>query len=279
MTSTVPEIRAVHDELEKSLTFFLGNIGPLCQRLTERLHSAMPHNPKAVTARLAAAAAAASEEAAAAGAAAEGDAAAPIADVEAAAFPRSESSPLLDARDSPLSTTSKLTTELTSELLARHPSFGGVEDTAVASPEAELAVQLKLIKAEARALSKTFDNITDWMAVRIPQFDDEDDLGGQVLGQVLSRMEPVVEEIRAVYTMESEFLAALAPLETAMENHPEAGSINKAIEVVRADTWDELEQAWRKMIRGTLIVHALLSNNLKVLRDPSGPRGRSSNTL
>lgn len=133
---------------------------------------------------------------------------------------------------------------------------------------AVLLVQLKIIKQEARALGKTFDQIHDWIALNVPTMKEEDNVGVGVMAQVLGEMQANIASIREVYDQESAYVSDRTQLELAVLKSQESKSCQLALKVCDSDAWDGVEKGWRVMMRVVLLAHSTLAKNMKLLRDP-----------
>ena len=254
-----PAISKVYDELEASLTFFLGNIGSICSAYSEQLQRAMPNNPKATRFFD------------------------NVGGAEVPGSPLQQASPNYPAGKEP-----------ESPLLKRNPSTAGSpvapmapatlpsaskqpSATAIGEPkpapgnnEAVLLTQLQILRSEARSLFILFKQINAWLSLSLRPFEEEDTDHNQACQVILGNLPGMMETTKAIYDVESKYLESKFDLEVRQLRHPDCESINVAFKVLDGTTWDEIEKGWRMMIRSCLLLHALISKNMKSLKDPRG---------
>jgi hypothetical protein len=244
-------VKEVKAGLERTLASFMSGVGALCRTYDAKLREALPHNPKAHF----------------------------FEDVDRAGSP--PSSPLLKRPPRP-----EGTGHMSPLALAASPSKGAAGDFPPAPltlpPAANrdrLLAQLRILKIESRGLIKTFEQIHDWVALNVPTLGDESSGPGvEVMGVVISNVSDLTGVIKAVYGLEAKYLDDRVAIEAKIARYPECPSYERALAVNDHNSWDEVEKAWRSIIRACLLVHSLLAKNMKILMNPkrSGHRDHSS---
>jgi hypothetical protein len=144
--------------------------------------------------------------------------------------------------------------------------------TALVLPPTEsvLLQQLRILKAECHSLNILFKQIHTWLSLSLRPFDDEDADHNQACSIILGNLPGMMETTKSVYDLETKYLETKYELEIRQLRHPACPSLKKGFEVLVGNTWDDVEKGWRMMIRSCLLLHALLSKNMKSLRDPRG---------
>jgi hypothetical protein len=150
---------------------------------------------------------------------------------------------------------------------------GEGETVAIVFPDNTLLQeQLNLLKAEAYALGTTFDGIHDWIALNVPDYKEEDNVGVEIMGAVIQQVASLQESIREVYATELRYLEERGDLEKTLLKMPDSDTVQRQMEVLDLDAWDDAERGWRSMIRVSLILFSMLHKNMKVLREPRKQR-------
>lgn len=240
--ATDPAIAKVFEELESSLTFFLGNIGPICAAYSDQLQDAMPHNPKAMRFF-----------------------------EQVGGSPVQQNSPAYPATGAPADPPSPLLQRKSSTVVSPTANDApGPLDAKLAPSEAILMRQIRILKAESRSLYILFKQINTWLSLSVRPFDDEDNDHNQASQIILGNIPGMLEGTKSVYDMETKYLEAKYELELKSIRHPACESVAKGFQVLESTTWDEIEKGWRMMIRSCLLLHSLISKNMKSLRDPRG---------
>lgn len=242
-------VREVHEGLERTLSYFMANVGALCRTFDAKLQEALPHNPKARFFE---------------------DERSPPSSPLLKRPPRAESvSPLaLAASPKKAGTTGKATQF---EFPLEPPAF----TLPPAESKEKLLAQLRSLKIESRGLIRTFDQMHDWIALNIPTMTTDEDNGGvEVMGVVISNIVDMTSVIRQVYSLESKYLSDRVEIEAAAARYPECPSYERQLLVLDSNTWDDVEKGWRSIIRACLLIHSVLAKNMKVLYEPRQSRDR-----
>lgn len=236
-----PAVAKVQSVLEENLTYFMSNIGQFIKKFDDHLTAALPGNPKA------------KEE------------------------PKKLTSPLLKREPGALGDAATATEAPASEEgtvdVARPRPRVIVEETedeiSITFPNNDdLREQLALLKREAYELGTTFDGIHDWVALNIPDMREEGEIGVEVMGAVIEQTSSLADSTRGVYSLELKYLSERSEAEKALLKCPDSRSLQLALETNDADTWDEIERAWRTLIRVCLILYSVLAKNMNKLREP-----------
>jgi hypothetical protein len=128
-----------------------------------------------------------------------------------------------------------------------------------------LTAQLRLLKRESYALETTFNGIHDWTALNVVTTDDEEGPVSQALEAVMEQTASLTESLRSTYDLYSTYLAARFGLEHDAAKYPDCYSYRDSLLMLEVNTWDELRQAWRVLLRTTMILHTFLAKNMKLL--------------
>eukprot|EP01063_Lacrimia_lanifica_P004666 TRINITY_DN12663_c0_g1_i1.p1 TRINITY_DN12663_c0_g1~~TRINITY_DN12663_c0_g1_i1.p1 ORF type:complete len:283 (+),score=128.15 TRINITY_DN12663_c0_g1_i1:52-900(+) len=139
--------------------------------------------------------------------------------------------------------------------------------------------QLALVKSEADQLEKQLQAITEWIALMVPTIKDEDNAGVEVQMQVHSELTSLAKEIEAKYELESEYIEGRANIESKYYKHFLAPSWIKLLEKHDQNRWDDLEIAWKELVRITLNAYTLVTNNLEKLKNPRSQSHSSYMTM
>jgi hypothetical protein len=132
-----------------------------------------------------------------------------------------------------------------------------------------LKKQLKLLKREAFDLSTVLDGIVDWISLNAPAIEKgQEDAGAEIQDAVSEQVSNLTEAVSGVYEMEMKYLNERAELETTLLAMPEVKSIALAMEIHDSDMWDQVERAWKTMMRVCLIAYSVLSKNMGRLKNP-----------
>jgi hypothetical protein len=135
----------------------------------------------------------------------------------------------------------------------------------------EIVRQLRLLKREAYELSSTMDGIHDWIALSIPEIqtsESGENDGVEVMGAVIEQVSSLTDTVKACYSAESKYLEDRADLEKAMLKLPESETMRLSLAALDCDTWDEIDRAWRTLVRVTLLLYSILSKNMSHLKEP-----------
>ena len=268
-----PAVVKVHKQLERTLADFMTNVGEMCRTYDAKLRAAMPFNPKAkffVDDEMT-----------------PGSAASPLSsklsplvkrasaiDVKAPSSPKFDSAVGKKTKGSAgkLSLVSPATEEgaATTAAAVDDDDDDDIEEITQANPE--LVKQLRILKLEARALSKTMDQIHDWIALNIPEVsgsDGDENPALEVMAMVLENVESITEMLSEVYGLEASYLSDRAEAELSALRHPESESTVARVVIIDNNMWDAVERGYRVMIRSSLLLHSTLAKNMKVLKAPS----------
>lgn len=250
-------VREVHEGLQRTLAYFMANVGALTRTFDAKLQEALPHNPKARFFE---------------------DEKSPPSSPLLKRPPRPENMSPLALAASPLKASVKSTTGAAPA--AAKPGFEfPLEPPAFTLPPAEskekLLKQLRSLKIESRGLVRTFDQMHDWIALNIPTMSAEEDNGGvEIMGVVISNIMDMSTVIRQVYSLESKYLSDRIDIEASIARYPDCPSYERQLLVLDSNTWDDVEKGWRSIIRACLLIHSVLAKNMKVLYEPRADRDR-----
>ena len=284
-------VKHVHESLERAMTHFLADVGNLCQTFDAKLQAALPHNPKArffwdaddelstpstpilkrprtegaaPVSPKALPASAASLPASPAAAGSAATAPAPSATATAAA-----------AREDGAFPTGMTPAPSAAGLF---PAVAGDAPGSVDKPAQlkgsteQLLHQLRDLKVESRSLGKTFDQIRDWIALNVPTMQEEDNDGVEVMGAVIANISEMTGVTRQLYGLENKYLSDRQDIEAKVLRYPNCTSFATALEVLDSTYWDEVEKGWRSLIRACLLLHSVLTKNMKRLKEPRKKR-------
>eukprot|EP01064_Diplonema_japonicum_P039181 TRINITY_DN9766_c1_g1_i1.p1 TRINITY_DN9766_c1_g1~~TRINITY_DN9766_c1_g1_i1.p1 ORF type:complete len:273 (+),score=83.11 TRINITY_DN9766_c1_g1_i1:68-820(+) len=132
----------------------------------------------------------------------------------------------------------------------------------------DLLNQLSILKQEANELGKSLNAIAEWIALMVPAIKEEDNAGVEVQMQVHSELMGLTKEVEGKYELESDYLEGRANMESKYYKHFLAPSWYKVIEKHDQNRWDDLELAWKELVRITLTGYTLLTNNMEKLKNP-----------
>eukprot|EP00759_Apiculatamorpha_spiralis_P034734 PhF_6_TR35762/c0_g1_i1/m.51960/K06696/PSME1; proteasome activator subunit 1 (PA28 alpha) len=127
---------------------------------------------------------------------------------------------------------------------------------------------LRLLKSAAYDLIVTFDGIQDWILIHVPAIKDEDNSGVEVQETVVQLIAGYYKLVKGVYSEEMEYLTRRAEMETSMMKQPGTVSWRKAIELHDVEEWDDIELAWRTLVRAVMLCQTLLQRNMEKLKEP-----------
>uniref|UniRef100_A0A7S1MS54 Proteasome activator PA28 C-terminal domain-containing protein n=1 Tax=Neobodo designis TaxID=312471 RepID=A0A7S1MS54_NEODS len=247
-------VREVKAGLERTLASFMAGVGALCRTYDAKLREALPHNPKAHF----------------------------FEDLDRAGSP--PSSPLLKRPPRAEGSSMSPLALAASPGKGALPAGGDFPPAPLQLPPADnrdrLLAQLRILKIEARGLVNTFEQIHDWIALNVPTLGDESaGPGVEVMGVVISNVSDLTGVIKAVYGLEGKYLGDRVEIEAKLARHPECPSYDRAMAVNDSNAWDEVEKAWRSIIRACLLVHSLLAKNMKILMDPKRSKHRDHSSF
>lgn len=265
-----PAVVAAQEKMEAHMTSFMATVGPTVARLQERLAVALTEQAHYVALLI-------GEAAAAPGIAAPRPAALAAADPAAAAAAAMEGAASAPAHAPVAALPTPAPVEMKKTIV--DPDDGKTyEEVVVEFPNnAALLRQLRFLKKEAWEFNRVFEGIHDWIALNIPDMKEEDNVGVEVMGAVIEQLNSLNSGVRGVYNEESKYIGERADYEKALLKCPECATVKLQLEVGDAEEWDAIESAWRTLIRCCLILHSVLSKNMKKLRDPRGATTRHAN--
>lgn len=144
----------------------------------------------------------------------------------------------------------------------------------------DLKKQLKLLKRESYELSTVLDGIVDWISLNAPAIEKgQEDAGAEIQDAVAEQITNLSEAVDGVYEMEMKYLGERAELETTLLAMPEVKSIALSMEIHDSDIWDQVERAWKTMMRVCLIAYSVVSKNMGRLKDPLAAAASSASTM
>eukprot|EP00756_Hemistasia_phaeocysticola_P006516 Hpha_TRINITY_DN13868_c0_g1::TRINITY_DN13868_c0_g1_i1::g.69794::m.69794 len=132
----------------------------------------------------------------------------------------------------------------------------------------ELLDELDKLKHESYELTTILNAVIDWISLSIPQIKDEDNLGVEVQERVLSEITGLLKVLNSSYESELGYLSGRAEHESQYYKHFKAPSWQQVIEAHDMGEWDDLERAWRDMVRVTINAYSVLSKNMEKLKNP-----------
>eukprot|EP01061_Rhynchopus_euleeides_P024616 TRINITY_DN39692_c0_g1_i1.p1 TRINITY_DN39692_c0_g1~~TRINITY_DN39692_c0_g1_i1.p1 ORF type:complete len:234 (+),score=81.86 TRINITY_DN39692_c0_g1_i1:100-801(+) len=138
---------------------------------------------------------------------------------------------------------------------------------------------LAALKAESLQLSKQLLAITEWITLMIPTIKDEDNAGVEVQMQVQGELVSLAKEIEGKYDLEFEYLEARAGIESKYYKHFLAPTWALCIEKLDQNRWDDLDLAWKELVRIVLSAYTLLVNNMEKLKNPRSSAHASYMTM
>jgi hypothetical protein len=245
-------VREVHEGLEATMAHFMANVGALCRTFDAKLREALPHNPKARFFE---------------------DAGSPPSSPLLKRPPRTEGMSPLALAASPMKLASKVATEGASEFPPAPLTLPPTDS------KERLLAQLRILKIEARALIKTFDQIHDWIALNVPTMGEDMPAGVEVMGVIISNISDMTGVIKQVFSQEAKYLSDRLEVEAKVARYPDCPSFERSMVVLDSNTWDEVEKGWRSIIRACLLIHSLLAKNMKILVDPRKTKSRDHSSF
>eukprot|EP00331_Platyophrya_macrostoma_P016369 CAMPEP_0176463996 /NCGR_PEP_ID=MMETSP0127-20121128/36244_1 /TAXON_ID=938130 /ORGANISM="Platyophrya macrostoma, Strain WH" /LENGTH=279 /DNA_ID=CAMNT_0017856309 /DNA_START=37 /DNA_END=876 /DNA_ORIENTATION=+ len=132
-----------------------------------------------------------------------------------------------------------------------------------------LVKQLQILRQAAMKLVQNLDGITDWLALNMPDLNEENSALAEVLGAVLEQITSFVESARSIVGFPKKYLEERAAIEKELLKLPESKALQMQLELNDAETWDEMEKSWRALIRVCLIARSVVVKNLSSLQQNS----------
>lgn len=126
--------------------------------------------------------------------------------------------------------------------------------------------QLQILRQAAMKLVQNLDSITDWLALNMPDLNEENSAMAEVLGAVLEQVTSFVESARSIVGFPKKYLEERAAIEKELLKLPESKALQMQLELNDAETWDEMEKSWRALIRVCLIARSVVVKNLGSLQ-------------
>ena len=133
---------------------------------------------------------------------------------------------------------------------------------------ASLINDLQLVKNNASSLAAALDSIADWLALNMPQINEENSVGTEVIAGVLEQIQQLSEATRTIVSMPKKYFVERAECEKALLKLPESKALQAQLELVDEEAWDDLERSWRALIRVTLITQSVVTKNAEILSNP-----------
>lgn len=127
--------------------------------------------------------------------------------------------------------------------------------------------EMQSLRKAAMNLAADLDNVTDWLALSMPNLNEENSVVAEILGGVLEQVATFVETIRAIVAFPKKYHASRSSVETALLKLPESKALQMQLELQDAETWDEMHKSWKVLIRVCLITHSVLRKNLPALEE------------
>lgn len=144
----------------------------------------------------------------------------------------------------------------------------------------ELKKQLKLLKREAYEMSTILEGIVDWIDLNAPEkLKGQEDVGAEIQDAVTEQVANLSEAVGQVYELEMKYLGERAELETTLLAMPEVKSIALSMEIHDSDVWDEVERAWKTMLRVVTVCYSVVSKNISKLREPVSALSTAANSI
>lgn len=131
-----------------------------------------------------------------------------------------------------------------------------------------LVKQLRLLKREAYELGSTMDGIHDWIALNVPDIKEDDNDNVEIMGAVIEQVTSLTDTVKAVYSAESQYIEQRSEIEKAMLKLPESETMKLSMAAGDSNAWDEVDRAWRTLVRITLLLYSILSKNMAALKEP-----------
>jgi len=133
-----------------------------------------------------------------------------------------------------------------------------------------LILRMTHLKQAGTELLTVFNGIADWISLSIPDVKMDDNDSVDVMNTVLETTNSYIEAIETTKTFHREYLNDRADNEVAVLKFPHSASLRRVMLATDLDCWNEVERGWQTLTRCSLILHTLLSNNMKKLADPRG---------
>lgn len=139
-----------------------------------------------------------------------------------------------------------------------------------------LLKELQLLRRSALQMVQYLDSLTDWLALSMPDLNEENSAMAEVLGAVLEQITSFVESIRSIVGFPKKYLSERAEIEEELLKLPESKALQMKLELNDAETWDEMEKSWRVLVRVSLISRSVITKNLTMLQATSAKKDAAS---
>lgn len=152
-------------------------------------------------------------------------------------------------------------------------AYDCVEAIPVTFPDNKaLVLRMAQLKQAGTELLTVFNGIADWISLSVPDIKVDDNDSVDVMNTVLETTQSYIEAIETTKTFHREYLDERVETETSILKFPHSASMRRSLLATDLDCWNEVERGWQTLTRCSLILHTLLSNNMKKLVDPRGVR-------
>lgn len=127
--------------------------------------------------------------------------------------------------------------------------------------------EIQYLRKAAMDLAVDLDNVTDWLALSMPNLNEENSVVSEILGGVLEQVASFVETVRVIVAFPKKYHEARTAVEKELLKLPESKALQMQLELQDAETWDEVHKSWKVLIRVCLITHSVLKKNLPALEE------------
>ncbi|CUE71296.1 Hypothetical protein, putative [Bodo saltans] len=127
--------------------------------------------------------------------------------------------------------------------------------------------EIQYLRKAAMDLAVDLDNVTDWLALSMPNLNEENSVVSEILGGVLEQVASFVETVRAIVAFPKKYHESRTAVEKELLKLPESKALQMQLELQDAETWDEVQKSWKVLIRVCLITHSVLKKNLPALEE------------
>lgn len=147
--------------------------------------------------------------------------------------------------------------------------YDAVEEMEVKFPSNALLVdQMKLLKQAGTELATVFDGIVDWIALGIPDIRVDDNDSVDVMTSIMEATSAHSDAVSSTVTFHREYLDERADAEIEVLTFPHSPSLRRQLIINDLEAWSEVERGWQTLLRCSLIVHTLISKNMRKLLNP-----------
>lgn len=140
-----------------------------------------------------------------------------------------------------------------------------------------LLAQLRVVRKESQAFVNILDQIHDWIAMRVPAMKEEDNSGVMVMAEVMELISSVSTQVTArLHNIEQSFIGDRAKMELEYLANPGCETTRNLLRSIDDDKWNDIEEGYRSLMRGAIIIHGRLAKNMKHIRSPREKRNMMS---